>query len=181
MKKSNLEGMTCLKAGAKFDKIMDSDGAVFEMFGGMCMITIGLTDIQKIELAILKNNEIDIYLSLIDDVIFISASFEDEILLDMPFNAALYKEFEFEAPEGRAIICPVVVVENRTNIIQAIRLLGFDPEFSEKLYRLAMKQRENGIDSYDERLRTINEQYHQRDIIGQAILKNRKGMINYAQ
>lgn len=173
MEKSGV--MTCYKVGDKFDRVMGGDGAIFEMANGMCFITIGLTDMAKIEFDILNSNELDIYLSCIDDVIFISASFDDEMLFDMPFNAALYKDFGFKVSNECGYVCPVFVIENRTNIIKSMRVIGFDAEFSQKLYELAMRQRINSIGNYDERIKRISEMYSQRDIIGLAIAKNRKG------
>ena len=171
------EGMTCYKVGDKFDKVMGGDGAIFEMQNGMCFMYIGLTDMAEIEFDILSSNELDVYLSCIDDIVFISASFEDEMLFDMPFNAALYKEFDFDVPNGRGYLCPVFVIDNRTNIIKALRVVGLDAGFSEKLYELAMEQRKNGIDSYDERLDRISRMYSPRDIINRAVAKNKKGLM----
>ncbi len=38
---------------------------------------------------------------------------------------------------------PIILVENRTNIIKAIRVIGFDAMFSKKLYELSKNQWEN--------------------------------------
>ena len=164
-------GFTCYNVGEKYDKVMGKDGAIFEMYDGMAFINIGLTGMLESEKEIINTGNLDVYLSVVEGIVFVVASFGDKLVFDMPFNAGLYKEFNFEKPDG-GYICPIIAVENNTNIIEAIRCIGFDKIFSKKLYEFAMQQRENSIQNYDERLKSVYSRYSQQDIIKFAIHKN---------
>ena len=89
----------------------------------------------------------------------------------MPFNAGLYDKFNFDKPDG-GYVCPIIAIENSSNIIEAIRCIGFDKTFSEKLYEFAIEQRKNKIKNYDERLKSVYSRYTPQDIIKFAIHKN---------
>lgn len=164
-------GFTCYKVGEKYNKVMGKDGAIFEMHDGMAFINIGLTNMLESEKSLLEKGKLDIYLSVIEEIIFIVAYFDDKMVFDMPFNAGLYDEFNFQKPDV-GIICPVIVIENSTNIIEAIRCIGFDAEFSKTLYEFSMKQRKDKIQNYDERLKNVYDRYSPKDIITFAICKN---------
>ena len=167
----NEYGFTHYAVGEKYDKVMGKDGAIFEMYDGMAFINIGLTNMLESEKALFEKGKLDVYLSVIEGVVFIVASFADAMVLDMPFNAGLYNEFNFQKPDG-GYICPVIAIENSTNIIETMRCIGFDAEFSRKLYEFSMKQITEKIENYDERLKSIYSRYSSRDIIKFAIHKN---------
>lgn len=100
-------------------------------------MTIVITGMTKTEFDILNSNELDIYLSCIDDVVFISADFGNKILFDIPFDAVLYKEFDFKAPSEYGFLCPMFVIENSTNIIKSMRT-RFIREFDNDLLQTIM-------------------------------------------
>lgn len=99
-------------------------------------------------------------------------SFGDQLILDMPFNAGLYPEFNIEDPAPNGYTVPIIAVDNKDNIIRALRVVGFDPEFSSKLYSFAKKQWKERIENFDERLQSVYDRYNPKDIIKFAIMKN---------
>lgn len=167
----NEYGFTHYAVGEKYDKVMGKDGAIFEMYDGMTFINIGLTNMLESEKSLIGKGDLDVYLSIIEGIVFVVASFNDKLVFDMPFNAGLYDKFNFDKPSG-GYICPVIAIENSTNIIEAMRCIGFDAEFSRKLYEFSIKQRTEKIENYDERLKSIYSRYSPQDIIKFAIHKN---------
>ena len=157
--------------GEKYDKVMPGDGAIFEMNDGMAFINIGISNILESEKALLEKGKLDVYLSVIEGIVFIVAYFDDKMVFDMPFNAGLYDNFNFQKPDS-GYVCPIIIIDNSTNIIEAIRCIGFDTEFSKMLYEFSMKQRKDKIQNYDERLKSVYDRYSPNDIITFAIRKN---------
>ena len=165
----------CYEVGQPYDKVMGGDGAIFEMDDLRAYINIGMTDMTEEERIILHSGKLDTYLSIIEGIIFISADFDGKLLFNMPFNVGLYESFVIPDPAPGGYVTPVIVVENRTNIIKAIRAIGFDPEFSAMLYKAALNQWEHRIENFDERLADIYVRYTPQDIIRLASRKNAIG------
>ena len=158
--------------GDKYDKVMEHDGAVFEMNSNVGVITVGISNITEEELEILRNGDLDIYLSFVDGIIFVTIDFGHRLIFDMPFNSALYPSFEIEHPLDGNYFAPVIIVENTTNIISAIRAAGFDNNFSRRLYSFAKEQWRNPIQNYDERIKDIYNKWSVEEIISFAVEKN---------
>lgn len=171
MDKINNE-FVCYCVGEKFDKVMGGDGAIFEMTEKNCFITIGLSEMTEDDVSVFESGKLDTYLSVVEGIVFISAKFAEDFIFDMPFNAGLYKEFNFKNPQPYGVFSPIVILDNNTNIIKAMRAVGFDPDFSYKLYVFAKRQWENKIINYDERLKSVYSRYSPQDIIKHAIAKN---------
>lgn len=168
----NNKDFTCYYIGQKYDKVMPGDGAVFELGGDNGFINIGFTNMTDEEIAAIHHGKLDIHLSVIEGLVFITASFGDQLILDMPFNAGLYPEFNIEDPAPNGYTVPIIAVDNKDNIIRALRVVGFDPEFSSKLYSFAKKQWEERLPNFDERLQNVYDRYNPKDIIKFAIMKN---------
>lgn len=164
---------TCYYIGQKYDKVMPGDGAVFELGGNNGFINIGFKNMTDEEIAAIHYGKLDIHLSVIEGLLFITESFENELILDMPFNAGLYPEFNIEDPAPYGYTVPIIAVDNKDNIIRAIRVVGFDSEFSSKLYSFAQRQWEEKIKNFDERLKSVYDRYDPRDIIRFAVMKNK--------
>ena len=82
----------------------------------------------------------------------------------------------FKNPEPYGIYALMVAVDNDTNIIKALRAIGFDAKFSSNLYKFAKKQWEDKIPNYDERLASVYERYSPQDILRCAVAKNVVGV-----
>ena len=162
----------CYQVGEKYDKVMGADGAIFEMQEQRGFITINITNLTDKEISTLEAGKLEIYLSVIEGIVFVVAEFEGAFIFDMPFNYGLYENFELKNPAPYGFFVPVVTVEGSDNTIKAIRLVGLDPDFSERLYRFAEKQWNNKIENYDERLKSVYARYSAKDIISHAIVKN---------
>lgn len=162
--------------GEKYDKVMERDGAVFEMNSNVGIITVGISNITSDEYKIMREGKLDLYLSVVDGIIFVTIDFEHKLVFDMPFNSALYDSFEMEHPLDKGYFVPVIIVENTTNMITAIRAVGLDNNFSTKLYRFAKEQWKNRIQNYDERLKNVYNRWSVEEIISFAVAKNGKSI-----
>ena len=177
MENNNTEeyGFTCFAVGEKFNKVMKQDGAIIELYDDCFVIHVAFTDIRKHELFDFTNASPELYLSVIEGIVFVTAAFGESILCDMPFNVGLYKEFTLKDPGSNGFLIPAVLIENRTNIIKGLRVIGVDPKFGAQLYKAVKKQWDNPIPNYDERLKSVYDRYSPQDIMQAAIRKNRRG------
>ena len=116
--------LNCYSVGEKYDKVMPGDGAIFEMTDGMSFINIGISNILESEKALLEKGKLDVYLSVIEGIVFIVASFDGKLVFDMPFNAGLYEDFNFQKPDS-GYVCPIIIIDNSTNIILSFFLAIF--------------------------------------------------------
>ena len=158
--------------GDKFDKKLEKDGAVFEVYDHAFNMVIAMSDFTDEEIKTLEMGNLDIYLSVVEGIIFITAKFGDKFILDMPFNAGLYKEFDTELAENTGIAGAIFIIDNNDNTIKAMRGYGFDANFTKYLYKFSKQQRENRINDYDEHVKRVYERYTPADIINFAIAKN---------
>lgn len=166
-------GYTQYSVGDAFDKRMCGDGAIFEIHDDMFKIIIGMSDFKEDEIRTLENGTLDVYLSVIEGIIFITAKFGESFIFDMPFNAALYKEFNTDISENTSLAGVIFVIDNNDNTIKAMRGYGFDSVFTKYLYKFAKQQRVKGIENYDEHIKSVYERYTPADIINFAIGKNK--------
>lgn len=162
----------CYHVGQVYDRKMDKDGAVFDLIGKMGYINIGFTDMTDEETAVLERGKLEIYLSVIHGLVFITVTFDNKLIMDMPFHAGLYNGFNIEDPKGHGYLVPIIAVDNRDNVIKVLRVTSLDPTFSAVLYALALEQSNGRPLNYDEHLQMIYDRYSQTDIIRKAILKN---------
>lgn len=167
----NME-MKCYVVGEKYDKVMETDGAIFELYEENGFISITMTNLSDKEITALNEGALDIYLSVIEGIVFVVADFKDMFIFDMPFNYGLYKEFKLKDPAPYGFTVPIVAVEGSDNVIKAMRVVGLDADFSRKLYTFAEKQWQNKMENYDEKLKSVYERYSAQDIIKYAIAKN---------
>ncbi len=168
----NNKGFTYYSVGEEFDRKMESDGAIFEIDDNICQCIIGLTNISPAEIEAVDKGRIEISLSYIDGVIYICASIDDILLFDMPFNMGLYEKFQLEEPENNGYLMPIFLVDNSTNIIKAIRVVGFNKEFSRKLYDFSKEQFENKITDYKARCTKIEKEYPTEKILQERLVFN---------
>lgn len=159
--------------GQVFDKKIGGDGGRFELIGRMGHINIGFMDMTEEEISVINSGKLDIYLSLIENIAFITAVFDNRLILDMPFHAGLYPEFNIENPMNHGYFVPIIAVDNRDNVIKAIRVVGLDPDFSAKLYSIALSQCKCKPVEYDHQLQRIYQRYTQEGIIRRAIRRNK--------
>lgn len=164
--------LICYEVGEKYDKVMGADGAIFELYEDNGFISISMTNLTEEEISVLSAGKLDIYLSVIEGIVFVVADFKDKFIFDMPFNYGLYKEFRLKNPAPYGYTVPIVAVEGKDNVIKAMRVIGFDADFSRKLYTFAEKQWRNKMENYDEKLKSVYERYSAQDIIKYAIAKN---------
>ena len=120
--------LICYQVGEKYDKVMKTDGAVFEMYDQNGVISISVTNLTEDEIFALDAGQLDIYLSVIEGIIFVVAEFKDKFIFDMPFNYGLYEKFELENPAPYGFTVSVIAVEGIDNTIKAMRVVGLDPE-----------------------------------------------------
>ena len=159
--------------GQVFDKKIGGDGGRFELIGRMGHINIGFMDMTEEEISVINSGKLDIFLSLIENIAFITAVFDNRLILDMPFHAGLYPEFNIENPMNHGYFVPIIAVDNRDNVIKAIRVAGLDPDFSAKLYSIALSQCKCKPVEYDHQLQRIYQRYTQEGIIRRAIRRNK--------
>lgn len=165
-------GVACYTIGQPFDKTMPGDGAIFEMIDGQCVLVIGLSGISKTEREAVDHGTMQVGINVIDGILFICVNCNKVLFFEAPFHAGLYPEFALEpVPAGMGYPVLIILVENQTNIIRAMRVVGLDHQISKILYREAQKQRKLSIckDDYDEKLNQVYAKYESGEIMKQSI------------
>lgn len=170
--------LVCYKLGQKYDMVMTGDGATFEVFDNQCMLTIGMSNMSPKDIKMLSAGKLDVYLAIIEGIIFITVTIGDAFVFDIPFYAGVYEEFPLKNPAPYGFVVPVFIIENIDNTIQGMRVMGFDTEFSKKFYKVSRKQFENKIPDFKKRIENIYERYSTEDILKNSILKNKMRRIN---
>lgn len=85
---------------------------------------------------------------------------------------ALYKEFRLKDPGKQGYLMPMVLVDFETNIIKAMRVIGFKNEFSKKLYELSKHQWVKGVKDYDSKVIRLTETYSPKQLFENNVAYN---------
>ena len=170
--------LVCYELGQKYDMKMDGDGATFEVFDNQCTLTIAMSNMSPEDIETLSAGKIDVYLAIIEGIIFITVTIGDDFVFDIPFNAGVYEKFVLEDPAPYGFVVPIFIIENTDNTIQGMRVMGFDADFSKKFYKASRNQFENKIPDFKKRIESIYERYSTEDILKNSILKNKMRRIN---
>ena len=168
----NIKDLVCYSVGEKYDKTMPYDGAVLEIDNNLCICTIGLGGISKEEEDAVNTGTIKADLCYANGIIFVCLRIGNVLTFDMPFNMGLYSEFRLRNPENRGYMMPIILVENSTNTIVAMRVVGLKNDFSEKLYELSRNQWTNKIKDYDSKLTETYIRYSSHDLLGKSMVCN---------
>ena len=143
-------GMTCLGVGQKFDGKILGEGAVFDAdeYFNFCYIFLDTPSEREIEA--ISSGKITFTLRLKDEIIYFHMEANGILDFFAPFNMCLYDNFRLVKPINRNYVMPIILVDTQTKIIKALRVIGYDNRFSQKLYELAHTQWVNGVsDFYD--------------------------------
>lgn len=158
-------GVTCLHVGGKLEKKMPVEGAVFEIEDSMCMCYISMENPTWQEIDAVQKQAVDVRLTSVDGVLFVCLNIGGVLFFDMPFNMCLYDGFRLKEPARHGFIMLIVLTDQNTNEIKALRAIGFDEPFSRKLYELCRKQWDEGVADYDVRLQVTNARYTTRQLM----------------
>ena len=157
--------------GEKFGREID-EGCLFEINDNLCSMTICLSNPTEAEIRAVEQGRMRVVLSYVNEVIFLCVMFDDCLYYEAPFNMALYSQFQLQQPGGECYMMPVFLVDKETNILCAMRAVGFSNDFSRKLYQYSKKQWDNPIREYNHKLECITEQYAVGKIMKHAVAIN---------
>lgn len=157
-------GISCYQVGKNFDKIFAEEGAGFEVSGNMCHTVICMENPTEAEIKAVESGNMSVSLAVIDGIIFVSLNANNVLSFTMPFNMRLYEEFPFNTNRSANYSMPVILVDKTTNIIKAIRVIGFGKKFSQTLFSMCMKQWNEGVPDFESKLENIMEKYSNQEI-----------------
>lgn len=157
--------------GEKFGREI-GEGCLFEIHDSLCSMTICLSNPTETEIRAVERGKMRVVLSYVNEVIFLCVMFDDCLYYEAPFNMSLYSKFQLEPPGDMCYTMPVFLVDKETNILCAMRAVGFSNDFSGKLYQYSKKQWDNPIREYDHKLKCITEQYAMGKIMKHAVAVN---------
>jgi len=157
--------------GEKFGRELE-EGCRFEINDNLCSMTICLSNPTEAEIRAVERGKMNVVLSYVNEIIFLCIMFDDCLYYEAPFNMALYSQFQLREPGDECYMMPVFLVEKETNILRAMRAVGFSNDFSDKLYKYSKVQWDNPIREYDHKLECINEQYPMGKIMKHAVAVN---------
>lgn len=126
---------------------------------------IYITEPTKQEIDAVQNRVVDIRLTSVDGILFVCLNIGGVLSFDMPFNMGLYDSFRLNETVAGGYLMSIVLADQNTNEIKALRVIGFDEPFSRRMYELCRKQWGEGVTDYDARLQAVNARYTIRQLI----------------
>ena len=157
--------------GEKFGREID-EGCLFEINDNLCSMTICLDKPRDEEIKAVERGVMRTVLSYVDGVIFLCVLFDDCLYYEAPFNMALYKQFQLKPPGNECYMMPIFLVDKDSNILCAMRAVGFSNDFSNKLYMYSKIQWDNPIRDYNKRVDSIMQRYLPKGIMRAAVAVN---------
>ena len=141
-------GMTCFGVGQKFEGKILGEGTVFDTdkYFNFCYIFLDTPSEREIEAV--SSGKITFTLRLEDEIIYFHMVANSILDFLAPFNMCLYDSFRLAKPINRNYVMPIILVDTKTKIIKALRVIGYDNRFSQKLYELAHTQWMNGVSNF---------------------------------
>lgn len=161
--------------GEKFGRDIGGEGCIFETHDNLCEMIISLRNPRKKEIRAVERGTAKFVLSVVKGVIFLCVSFDESLYYEVPFNMALYKEFQLKEPGNNGYLMPIFLVDYDTNEIVAMRAIGFTNEFSKKLFQYSKEQWNNPIKEYNHKLDCLLDEYPMGEIAKSAVAINRFG------
>lgn len=152
-------GVTKIPEGIVFD---------FSQAGGFLRIVFNAP--TREELREIKKGKIKLGLLEKDGIIFFFIKFGELYWMDAPYNIAFSKPYEFGqlADENSGYAVQIVLVDGKTGIIKAIKLIGLPHELSVKFRDMVQKQKKAPVKDFDSVLSRIYTRYLTGDLIQEA-------------
>lgn len=157
------QGTTKYPEGTKFD--IQRDGAVLFIF-------FNEPTVQEIEF--IKNGKAKLGIWEKDNIIFFLSKFGDLSWMDAPYTVHLSPiHLELEYPqEGLGYALHIILVDAKTGIIKAMRLIGLSTRLSTTLYKYIKKQTESTFNQsyYDIILSRTYQNYTTNDMVKYGVV-----------
>lgn len=157
--------------GEKIELKIKGEGAVLEINNNNFLCHIVLKDISEREIEAVNRGVIIADLCYIDNIAFLCLSIGGILKYELPFNMSVYSEHMIKRLKQNCYLMPIVLVDADTNVVKAMRCIGFNKNFSEMIYKLAVAEWKNQIRNYDLRLRIIFNKYTTEELMAQSIAK----------
>ncbi|MHB8171192.1 MAG: hypothetical protein ACYDG6_06585 [Thermincolia bacterium] len=155
-------------------------GAVFEYTPSGPMLVIAFNNPTPQEIEAAKTGQVELALYETDPVIFILHRIKGlETWSDSPFSIRIYQNLEFdwseEIQEGQGLGLFIVLIDSRTGIVKALRMVGTSTEFARELRAAILRQLErpfNG-DEYDAKIDSIYRAFTSEELLTRSIAKHK--------
>lgn len=156
--------------GERLDVKISDEGSVLRFGDGIIECVIALKDITQAERDAVSKGGIKVYLSYIEDFAFICLGIGDNLIYELPLESYKLPDEEVEGLKD-GIFMPIVLMDYDTNIVQAIRGIGFDKAFSEKIYNMLVMERQNIPEDYAGDVLNLFSKYTTKEIIEKSFAK----------
>lgn len=158
--KPYIEGVTSYPESVKFN--FTQGGAILLLF---------YNNPTEEELAAVKKGRLEVRFHARGSIIFFLARFGSLPWLDAPYTVHLSKPFEFQEMAGsQGFGMHITLIDARTGVIRAMRLVGLSHGFSRELQAAIEAQRAMPFDEvrYDHELSAAYRNYRTRDLVKMA-------------
>ena len=165
--------MECVKycVGEKIDLKTEGEGAKVEADDNMLICFIGLNNISKNEKEAVELGKIQAFLTAIDKEIFLCLNIGDILNFDMPFNMGLYSKYMLKYPKVGGYLMPIILYDYDSKVIVAIRMVGFNIDFSRKFYELSKNQWIHRIENHNETVQSVYNRFTTEQLMEKAVEK----------
>lgn len=157
--------------GEKIELKTKGEGAVLEINNNNFLCHIILKDISEMEIEAVNRGVIIADLCYIDNIAFLCLSIGGILKYELPFNMSVYSEHMIKHLKQNCYLMPIVLVDADTRVVKAMRCIGFNKEFSEMIYKLAIAEWKNEVRNYDLQLKIVFNKYTTDELMAQSIKK----------
>lgn len=146
------------------------DEVIFEMTDGGGILLIKFGSPSAAEKRAVKNGSAQFKLIEVDGIIFFLSRFGTMNWMDAPFHRDLAKEY-VRPNEGEGLSLHIMLVDARTGILAAQRIIGLQTAFSNAL--LDMIEEQPAIDAaYNLTISKIHGKYTTNDLVEMSSVEN---------
>lgn len=156
--------------GERLDVKMSGEGSALRIGDGIIECVIALKNITQAEKDAVSKGIIKVHLSYIEGFAFICLGIGDNLIYELPLESHKLLDEEVEGLKD-GIFMPIVLMDFDTNIVQAIRAIGFDKAFSKKIYNMIVMERQNISEDYEGDVLNLFLKYTTKEIIEKSFAK----------
>lgn len=176
-----------LEVGAIIPELKNiPEGVRFTMSDSGAELLLCFNHPLRYEINEIKSGKARFGMFVTEDVIFILSKFGDMEWMDAPFHVALTRNLTKlqDVEPGQGYGCTIIMVDTSTGEIKALRLVGFNTEFSRKLKTNIERQTKEDFDraEYDAKLYSIMRKYSTSDMVlfseSNCIISGEKRILN---
>ena len=164
----NKYGLSQYGVGEKLNMKLSGEGVTMQFDYNIMECIITLKNVTQAEREAVSKGIIKAYLSYIEDFAFICLGIGDRLIYEIPLESHLLSDDEMAYMKNNNFMMPIVLVDFDTNIVQAIRVIGFNKDISKKIYNMIILERQSVSADYYKDVTQLFMKYTTKQVIAKS-------------